>query len=157
LRSSWLYLSYSLLLMTRFTSKPAKRHPTHLRDEECLVYEQISRDCRSSGPGGTSSGRERRWCDLHRPASLRMPSMILEICRWTTSIVWERHKGKMWKIIVRLDDGCPKSVMVLHIYKEGRSTHAETSKHGKSIFRNLNLSCSQLGLAQVGLIRRGQT
>jgi hypothetical protein len=32
-----------------------------------------------------------------------------------------------------------------------------TSKHGKSIFRNLNLSCSQLGLAQVGLIRRGQT
>jgi hypothetical protein len=53
----------------------------HLRGEERLVYKQTSKDHRSSHPGGTPSGCERRWCALGQPASLRMPSLVMEISR----------------------------------------------------------------------------
>jgi hypothetical protein len=58
----------------------------YLRDEEQLVYEQTRKDCRSSHPGGTSSGCERRWCALGQPASLRTPSLVVRS-------VDEKHLG----------------------------------------------------------------
>jgi hypothetical protein len=58
-----------------------KRQPTHLIDEEQLVYEQANKYCQSSHLGGTLSGRERLWCSLGRPASLRTSSIVVLISR----------------------------------------------------------------------------
>jgi hypothetical protein len=53
----------------------------HLRGEERLVYEQTSKGCRSSRPGGTPSGCGRRRRALGRSAGPRMPSQVVEIKR----------------------------------------------------------------------------
>jgi hypothetical protein len=54
---------------------------THLLGEERLIYEQTSKDRRSSRPGGTPSGHGRRRCALDRPTGPRTPSQVVEIKR----------------------------------------------------------------------------
>jgi hypothetical protein len=67
----------------------------YLRGEEQLVYEQTSKDHRISHPGGTPSGCEHRRCVLGLPASLRMPSTIMEINRREASRVLKRYERKV--------------------------------------------------------------
>ena len=50
-----------------------------LRDEELLVYEQISKGRRSSHPGGTPSGRERHRTCPRLTSKPWTPSMVVEI------------------------------------------------------------------------------
>ena len=50
-----------------------------LHDEERLVYEQTSKGCRSSRPGGTLSGREHRQMCPRLTSKPWTPSMVMEI------------------------------------------------------------------------------